>query len=40
MAAAAPEWAAQFAWSAVADRVEAAYQAAHKRLYVATPIIR
>jgi glycosyltransferase involved in cell wall biosynthesis len=27
MAAAAPIWAAQFAWPAVADRVEAAYQA-------------
>ncbi|MEN9935784.1 MAG: hypothetical protein RLZZ387_2363 [Chloroflexota bacterium] len=28
MAAAAPRWAAQFAWPAVADRVEAAYRAA------------
>lgn len=28
MAAAAPGWAAQFSWSAVADRVEAAYRAA------------
>lgn len=27
MAAAAPAWAAQFSWAAVADRVEAAYQA-------------
>lgn len=29
MAAAGPAWAAQFAWPAVADRVEAAYRAAH-----------
>jgi glycosyltransferase involved in cell wall biosynthesis len=28
LAAAAPAWAAQFSWPAVADRVEAAYRAA------------
>lgn len=40
MAAAAPEWAAQFSWSAVADRVEAAYRAAHTRPHAAEAIIR
>lgn len=40
MAAAAPLWAAQFSWSAVADRVEAAYRLAYKRPHTAEPIIR
>lgn len=34
MADAAPGWAAQFAWSAVADRVEAAYHAAVRGTHV------
>lgn len=40
MAAAAPAWAAQFAWSAVADRVEAAYRVACTGARLGEPVAR